>query len=454
MTMSPIAMSLLFLVSVAMSALPSLAADNSAPGDPSCKDTDQSCEYWASIGECQKNPGFMLQYCQKSCDNCGVDNCPVWKEQGLCQSNPALMYEHCGMSCDFTAYLDGAVMRALGNNQDISSVWWFDTAEIEEYMEDTKRYMRDEVWLQPGYATVRNACVNKDSMCMYWALKGRCNEPSIKFQCGPSCLACDFLDEKVRCPQSIDSLPNALRPGDVNAMFKWITSPGSEFSRYSPIVHSQPIGMGNETQDLAPWIVAFENFLSGEEIDRLLTFAEETGYQPSVETFHGDTGTNKITQERTSSNSWCGFQLGDTCFEDPVVKELLSRISKVTKVPVTNFNEIQILHYDKGQYYKTHGDYIVEDGGRRTGGRIFTFFLYLSDVEEGGETEFPRLDPPVKIKPKKGKAVLWANVLDSDPHTEDPRMWHQALPVIRGEKYAANSWIYMRDFRTPTENRC
>jgi hypothetical protein len=35
------------------------------------------------------------------------------------------------------------------------------------------------------------------------------------------------------------------------------------------------------------------------------------------------------------------------------------------------------------------------------GPRILTFFLYLSDVEEGGETSFPYLD--IAIKPKKGE---------------------------------------------------
>jgi prolyl 4-hydroxylase len=35
------------------------------------------------------------------------------------------------------------------------------------------------------------------------------------------------------------------------------------------------------------------------------------------------------------------------------------------------------------------------------GHRIYTMFLYFSDVEEGGETDFPDLG--ISVRPKKGK---------------------------------------------------
>lgn len=31
-------------------------------------DQNESCEFWASIGECKKNPRYMLQFCALSCD--------------------------------------------------------------------------------------------------------------------------------------------------------------------------------------------------------------------------------------------------------------------------------------------------------------------------------------------------------------------------------------------------
>jgi len=76
-----------------------------------------------------------------------------------------------------------------------------------------------------------------------------------------------------------------------------------------------------------------------------------------------------------------------------------------------------------------------------------TFFLYLSDVEEGGETDFPLLN--IGVKPKKGKALLWPSTLDDQPLEVDRRTVHQAKPVIKGRKFAANSWIHSHNFVKP-----
>ena len=38
--------------------------------DNDCTDQDTQCGYWASLGECDKNPGYMLKSCQQSCNAC------------------------------------------------------------------------------------------------------------------------------------------------------------------------------------------------------------------------------------------------------------------------------------------------------------------------------------------------------------------------------------------------
>ncbi|KAL8578343.1 hypothetical protein ACOMHN_031717 [Nucella lapillus] len=43
-----------------------------------CKDTNAMCAYWAGMGECRKNPGYMSKSCAKSCGNCeGMDGKPI-----------------------------------------------------------------------------------------------------------------------------------------------------------------------------------------------------------------------------------------------------------------------------------------------------------------------------------------------------------------------------------------
>lgn len=35
-----------------------------------CVDIEESCKEWAYFGECEKNPGYMLENCRKSCKHC------------------------------------------------------------------------------------------------------------------------------------------------------------------------------------------------------------------------------------------------------------------------------------------------------------------------------------------------------------------------------------------------
>lgn len=111
-----------------------------------------------------------------------------------------------------------------------------------------------------------------------------------------------------------------------------------------------------------------------------------------------------------------------------------------------------MLRYEVGEYYQTHHDYIPYQLERQAGVRIMTVYMYLNDVEEGGGTQFPKLD--LTVQPKRGQALLWPSVLDQDPHEKDDRTLHQALPVIKGVKYGANAWIHQRDFKTANKNGC
>lgn len=180
---------------------------------------------------------------------------------------------------------------------------------------------------------------------------------------------------------------------------------------------------------------------------------------------YGETG-RILSQGRTSSNSWCQHE----CESHPSVQSAIAKIEEVTMVPRENYESFQVLRYELGQKYVTHHDYGSEEKALACGPRILTFFLYLSDVEEGGETNFPELG--ISVKPRKGGALLWPSTLShgtppypapltlhltlsrrlrstADVQEIDSRTVHEARPVVRGTKYAANSWIHLYDFVTP-----
>eukprot|EP00966_Prymnesium_polylepis_P303083 7001345-Prymnesium_polylepis.2 len=116
--------------------------------------------------------------------------------------------------------------------------------------------------------------------------------------------------------------------------------------------------------------------------------------------------------------------------------------------------------------------------------------------QEGGETNFTKLN--LSIAPAKGSAIVWPSVLcaplaphsdlhpsqprqhtscvrglaierwcapallpcalreprSNDPYTTDERTYHEAVPVVRGLKFAANFWMHMYDFQNPLAVGC
>lgn len=198
-----------------------------------------------------------------------------------------------------------------------------------------------------------------------------------------------------------------------------------------------------------PWVVIFDDFLTDAETKALITNVDE--WEASTDTGatneFGETG-RVLSQGRTSSNAWCQW----SCEDHPDVKSIVAKIENVTTIPKANYESFQILRYELGQKYVVHHDSSAEDNLLACGPRILTFFLYLSDVEEGGETSFPELN--LQVKPKKGRAVLWPSVMDDDLTKIDMRTLHEAKSVIKGRKFAANSWIHLYDYNIPNLYGC
>jgi prolyl 4-hydroxylase len=105
---------------------------------------------------------------------------------------------------------------------------------------------------------------------------------------------------------------------------------------------------------------------------------------------------------------------------------------------------MQVVHYINGQKYDSHHDWGVSGYPES---RFITVLMYLTtqvDDGAGGETSFPKAigggEGGIKIRPKKGTAVVFYNLLE-DGNGDDLAL-HAALPVWRGEKWLANYWIW------------
>ncbi|KAL1828355.1 hypothetical protein DCAR_0207562 [Daucus carota subsp. sativus] len=198
-----------------------------------------------------------------------------------------------------------------------------------------------------------------------------------------------------------------------------------------------------------------KNFLTEEECDHLILLAKDKLEKSMVA--DNDSGKSIESEVRTSS----GMFLWKA--QDEVVAGIESRIAAWTFLPVENGEAMQILHYEHGQKYEPHYDFFHDKANRDWGGhRVATVLMYLSNVENGGETVFPRsvegtqtkddsmsdcAKQGYSVKPQKGDALLFFS-LHPDA-TTDSLSLHGSCPVIEGEKWSATKWIHVRSFDVP-----
>mmetsp|Transcript_13844 Transcript_13844/g.26874 ORF Transcript_13844/g.26874 Transcript_13844/m.26874 type:complete len:320 (+) Transcript_13844:24-983(+) len=231
--------------------------------------------------------------------------------------------------------------------------------------------------------------------------------------------------------------PPFLDAGDLGLLFQELIEEFEEDPDMQVTVHSKD-----------PWIISVDNFLSEEEVEDLLAIAGDD-FEPSQELSaqklkDGKYSSNSMeTKHRTSETKFCT----DTCAKSSAVTAVQDRVSDILGIEEDAMEFIQFVRYLPGQYYRQHHDSSAAYATMPMGHRVITVFMYLNTIERGGETSFPRVN--IKVKPVRGRAVIWTNVLDSNPDERDMRTIHEALPNDSEEiKIAANFWLYQYDYRS------
>lgn len=239
-----------------------------------------------------------------------------------------------------------------------------------------------------------------------------------------------------------------------------------------------------------PRLFLIYNLFSEEEADDLVNNALSLeGHNALHRSTTGD-GNFGADRERTSDNAWD--------LKSPAALAVSERMFGVLRMQhdEKKVDGLQIVRYKEKQAYRQHHDYFVRDASGTnydpsTGGtnRYATIFLYLSHVEEGGQTMFPHAQvlpddilneleqdtidlcnshkkaeeviPKIEtffepnsweqqmsrqcyqvlsVKPKKAAAVLFYNVKTN--WKTDSMTLHGGCPVLNGTKWGANAWIW------------
>jgi prolyl 4-hydroxylase len=150
-----------------------------------------------------------------------------------------------------------------------------------------------------------------------------------------------------------------------------------------------------------------------------------------------------VNADRTSKTCYFGGS-------SALISDVESRICKTLGINNRHAEQIQGQKYEVGQEFRFHTDYfdpeLLKKDASINGQRTWTFMIYLSDVEEGGYTSFPRAF--CSSAPKTGTALVWNNLHSQasslnagDWGKENPFSSHCGMPIIRGEKYILTKWF-------------
>jgi prolyl 4-hydroxylase len=214
-----------------------------------------------------------------------------------------------------------------------------------------------------------------------------------------------------------------------------------------------------EMLSTTPRLLLAKNFISKEECDKIVETAKPRLQASTVAVVKGDQQASDLNnQVRTSSTAWLNTQQTGLKLLDDITR----RVYELVQVPMNHAEDMQVLHYGYKQHYHAHHDFfdpsVYPTPEYKLGhNRMITVFMYLSDVEEGGETNFPyatgekqvgsysQCNLGLKVKPKLGDCIIFYSMKAEAQRPQgnqlDFNSLHAGCDVLKGDKWSANYWI-------------
>ncbi|KAL7156924.1 hypothetical protein ABFS83_02G041500 [Erythranthe nasuta] len=197
-----------------------------------------------------------------------------------------------------------------------------------------------------------------------------------------------------------------------------------------------------------PRAVYYPNFATDEQCQNVIKITKTKLRPSSLALRKGETA-ESTKGIRTSSGAFVSAWEDNT----GTLEFIERKIARATMLPRSHGEAFNVLRYEIGQRYVSHYDsFNPAEYGPQHSQRIASFLLYLSDVEEGGETMFPfengsNMDIGydyegcigLKVKPRRGDGLLFYSLFPNG--TIDQTSLHGSCAVVKGEKWVATKWI-------------
>jgi prolyl 4-hydroxylase len=171
-------------------------------------------------------------------------------------------------------------------------------------------------------------------------------------------------------------------------------------------------------------------FISPEDCQHIINLGNDNFIRSQVISYET---TNTVEDTSRTSFSYYLQKSHDT-----VIKNIEEKVAFLTNKSIDNIEQLQIVRYKPNEFFNEHHDWFSKEYVKTyQKQRQYTFFVYLNDIKENGETIFSKIDK--LYKPKTGNALFWENCISFyDCHDLS---LHGGLPPKEEIKYGLNIWI-------------
>ena len=211
-----------------------------------------------------------------------------------------------------------------------------------------------------------------------------------------------------------------------------------------------------------PPVYVIDNFLTPSDLeyfdDKIASLRFQKSYVDNMQKEEDEKGTDNKGGTTTNARStlYDNSHRTSTFFgfkklHDTRIAALEQRIADLLGCWVHQIEALQLVRYLPTQFFGIHhdlGDLLDTDEvtlppkNQFAKRRLVTLFCYLNtlDKNSGGCTYFPKCGD-LRVKPVKGRAVLWSNIMGTG--MPDPRTIHAGEAVQGADtvKYGLNVWI-------------
>jgi len=184
---------------------------------------------------------------------------------------------------------------------------------------------------------------------------------------------------------------------------------------------------------LKDYIKVYDNICDKETCNGIVDlFESQEEHHSYIDRLTRPTFTEMNISQRYAAKdvAWMGFQKEVQAMFVEAVSTYLDELDIGPDFPAKYaFEEFRIKRYreNSGDEFADH----VDVGDHNSARRFLVCFLYLNDVEEGGTTDFPKLN--YAITPKCARILVF------------PPNWmyrHAGRPVTKGTKYILGSYLH------------